>query len=319
MKVIFLGTSEFAVASLKAICEYHDVIAVVTQPDRPVGRNQTVVLSPVKTFALEHRIPILQYDKISKEGVKELQDLRADIMVSASYGQILSKDVLDVTPRGVYNVHGSLLPKYRGASPIQTAILNGEKVTGITILKSDIGIDYGPILLKRELDIKDGETAEQLFVRLADLGAECIVEALELIEKGKAILKPQESSEATFTKMIKKQQAQIDFASSVDKIVNMVRAFLPWPVAYTFVNGSVLQIYKARKLEPEEVLADDFGSLSNYENGAVVCCNPKIGFIIKAIDGFVSLIEVKPQNGKLMSARDYLNGKRIFPNMILGE
>jgi len=319
MKVIFLGTSEFAVTCLKAITQFHDVIAVVTQPDRPVGRKQIFKSPPVKIFAVENSIPVFQYEKISKEGINQIRDLRADIIVTASYGQILSKEVLESTPRGVYNIHASLLPKYRGASPIQAAILNGDKTTGITILKSGVGIDDGPILLKKELDIKEGETSEDLFTRLSLLGGECITEALELIEKGRTVLTPQDESKATYAKIIKKEKAKIYFDAPAKNIVNMVRAYLPWPVAYTLMNGAMLQIYKARKLDEAEVLANDFGALTAYENGEVVSCNPKNGFIVKVLDSFIYLLEIKPQNGKRMSAKDFLNGKKVFPNMILGE
>lgn len=319
MKVIFLGTSEFAVASLKAICQYHDVIAVVTQPDRPVGRNKAMAFSPVKQFAISQNIPVLQYEKISKEGVEELKNLRADIMITASYGQMLSKDVLESTRFGVYNVHGSLLPKYRGASPIQTAVLNGDKITGISILKTGIGMDDGPVLLEKELDIKPEETSEELFIRMADLGADCIVEALELIENNRAILTPQDASKATFCKMIKKEYAEISFDKPVEKIVNMVRAYQPWPIAFTHVNNSTLQIFKARRLEDDEVVLRGLGELSQYDNGEVVSCNPKTGFIVKALDGFLNILEVKPENGKRMMAKDYLNGNRVFLKMILGE
>ena len=202
MKVIYFGTPDFSVPSLEALIEKYEVVGVVTQLDKPKGRSSKLIPSPVKECAIKHGIPVYQYKRIRKEGIDDLKSLNADVMVTCAYGQILSKEKLDMTPHGVINIHGSILPKYRGAAPIQWAIIDGEQTTGITILKSDVGIDDGPTMLFKHVDILENETSDELFTRLSYVGKDAILEALELIEKGEAVYTPQEHDKATVCKML---------------------------------------------------------------------------------------------------------------------
>ena len=188
MKIVFLGTPDFAVPSLNAlITAGYEVVAVVTQPDRPVGRKAVLTPSPVKVAALSHGVKVLQFEKISRDGVEELKKLNADIMVTCAFGQILSKEVIDVAPKGIINVHGSLLPKYRGASPVQYAVINGDKIAGVTIMQTDTGIDTGDILAVEKTDVGEKETAGELFERLSKLGAELLLKTLKKIEDGSVV------------------------------------------------------------------------------------------------------------------------------------
>lgn len=301
MKVIFLGTPEFALNVLEGIYEsHHEVVAVVCQPSKPVGRGGKVVDPPTKIFADEHRIACFQFGKISKEGVEVLQSLDADIMVTAAYGQILSKQVLEITPNGVINVHASLLPNYRGSSPIQWAILCGEKKTGVTIMRTNVGIDDGDMLLQEECEIKDEDTDKTMFERLSHIGSKLIVEALDLIEVGKAKFVPQ-GEKFTYFPMIKKEMAKIDFGKTAKEIDQLVRAFYSWPVAHFEACGQVFKVYKAKPLSGE----------FSGENGEVVESSSKTGLVIKCKEGAVEVVELQAPNSKRMLAKSYLNGKKI--------
>ena len=301
MKIIFLGTPDFAVPALNALIKDHDVVAVVTQPDRPQGRSNKLVPSPVKQVALEHNIPVLQYEKIRKQGVEDLKGFDADVMVTCAYGQILSQEILDITPVGVLNVHGSILPKYRGAAPIQWAVLNGDSETGITILRSEAGMDDGDILLIEKTPIYENETSGELFDRLSVLGAECIIKALKLVEDGKAVFVPQNHELATRAKMLTTEMSKLDFSLSAHKLANKIHGLNPWPLAKVTINGTKFKLYKAKVVECEE----------NGVSGSVVVANPKKGLIIKCGEGYLSVEELQPENGKRMPAKNYLNGKSI--------
>lgn len=301
MKVIFLGTPDFALNVLEGIYKsHHEVVAVVCQPSKPVGRGGKVVDPPTKIFADEHGIACFQFGKISKEGVEVLQSLDADIMVTAAYGQILSKQVLEITPNGVVNVHGSLLPNYRGSSPIQWAILCGEKKTGITIMRTNVGIDDGDMLLQEECEIKDEDTDETMFEKLSCLGAKMIVKALDLIEAKKAKFVPQ-GEKFTYFPMIKKEMAKIDFGKTAKEIDQLVRAFYSWPVAHFEACGQVFKVYKTKPLS---------GEFSGV-NGEVVESSSKTGLVIKCKEGAVEIVELQAPNSKRMLAKSYLNGKKI--------
>lgn len=301
MKVIFLGTPEFALNVLEGIYKsHHEVVAVVCQPSKPVGRGGKVVDPPTKIFADEHGIACFQFGKISKEGVEVLQSLDADIMVTAAYGQILSKQVLEITPNGVINVHASLLPNYRGSSPIQWAILCGEKKTGVTIMRTNVGIDDGDMLLQEECEIKDEDTDKTMFERLSHIGSKLIVEALDLIEVGKAKFVPQ-GEKFTYFPMIKKEMAKIDFGKTAKEIDQLVRAFYSWPVAHFEACGQVFKVYKTKPLSGE----------FSGENGEVVESSSKTGLVIKCKEGAVEIVELQAPNSKRMLAKSYLNGKKI--------
>ncbi len=299
MNIVYLGTPDFAVLPLKRIIESgkHKVLAVVTNKDKPVGRKKILTPPPVKVYAQEQGVKVYQYDKISVEGVEDLRALSPDLMVTCAFGQILSQEILDVPKLGVFNIHASLLPKYRGASPIHFAILNGEKQTGVTIMKTDIGIDTGDILLQKSLSIGEKETCGELFERLSVLGADCIVEALEMIESGNAVFTKQDQTQASLTKMIKKEQALIDWNNSAEKIYNQIRAFNPAPVAFTMLDGAPFKIYSASVVQKNATA----GQVINNEKELVVACGQNA----------LSLERVQKAGGNAMNIADFLRGNKL--------
>ncbi len=249
MRLIFLGTPDFAVPSLKKIAQSkHEIIAVVTQPDRP--RNRGVLTpSPVKQAALELGLNVLQYEKISREGLQDIKNLNPDIMVTCAFGQILSRDLLAVPKYGVINEHASLLPKYRGSSPIQWCVINGEKETGVTIMQTAYEVDSGDILFADKTAIAEDETAGELFDRLSLLASDSILKALDLIESASATFTPQDHSQATFCKLLSKADGKIDWSKSASEIKNFVRGMNPWPCAFTSLDGKIYKIHKVSVCE----------------------------------------------------------------------
>lgn len=307
MKVVFMGTPEFAVPSLNSIyMSKHTIVAVVCQPDR-AGNRGVITKPPVKVFAEEKGIKVLQFNKVSKEGVQALTELNADIMVTAAFGQILSDQVLGITPYGVINVHASLLPYYRGSAPIHYAIINGETKTGITIMQTAKAVDSGDIILQEAMDILPEETTGELTQRLAELGSQTIVKALDLIESGQAIKIPQDHSKATHYPMLKKEDGRINYNNSAESIVNFVRGMNPWPSAYTIITNNMVKIIKAVKI-------------SNNINGLVgeiIKADSKNGLVVQAMDGEVAFSIVQPQGKRAMDARDYLLGRAVIKGQIL--
>lgn len=308
MKVIFLGTPEFAILPLKALIENHDVVAVVTQPDAPGKRGDKLQYSPVKKYAIENGIDVLQFDKIRREG-EILKNYQADVMITCAYGQILSKENLETTPIGTLNIHGSVLPKYRGAAPIQWAIINGEKETGVTILKSGVGMDDGDIMHIETLPILENDSAETLYPKLSKLGSECILKVLKDIENGNETYTPQNHDLATKCTMIKKEDCKINFNQSATSICNFVKGVNIDPVAYCTIDNVYFKVYFAKVLSINDI--ENFELNGDYEIGEVVMADSKKGLIIKALDGFVSITDIQPQNGKRMDIKSYLNGKKI--------
>ena len=306
MRVIFLGTPDFAVLPLKAIFGIKDIeiVAVVCNKDKPFGRKQILTPPPVKVVAEEFDIPVLQYDKIRVEGVDDIRKLQPDLMITCAFGQILSQEILDIPKFGVINIHASLLPKYRGASPIHYAILNGEKETGVTIMKTDIGIDTGDILLQKAISIGDKETCGELFDRLSELGADCVVQALEIIKSGKATFIKQDESKASYTKIIKKEQAKIDWNMPAETVVNQIRAFNPSPVAFTVFNGEPFKIYSAE--------------VSDIKGDAGVVLNSDSKLVVGAGKNSVSLLKVCKAGGKPMAIADFLRGNKVEVGTKLG-
>ena len=245
MRVIFLGTPDFGVPALDAINSRHTVVACVCQPDKVGARGKTE-FCPVKKYALAHDIPVYQFEKISRDGVETLTELRPDIMVTAAYGQILSQQVIDIAPHGIVNIHGSLLPELRGAAPIQYAVWQGLTQTGITILQTVRAVDAGDMILQRSIDILPYETNGELCARMSALGAECIVEALDKIADGTAVFTPQDESKATFCHKISAETEHIDWNKTADELINLVRALNPSPAAWTSIDGKRLKIYALR-------------------------------------------------------------------------
>lgn len=300
MKVVFLGTPDFAVPSLLALnCSRHKIVAVVTQPDRPVGRKAVITPSPVKVIATKLGLKVLQYEKISRDGVSDLKSLNADIMVTCAFGQILSAEVLNAAKYGVINVHASLLPKYRGASPVQAAIINGDIETGVTIMQTEVALDSGDILAVCKTKILDNETADALSGRLSEFGANLLVETLDKIESGKIKGKKQDDNRATFVKPIKKQDALINWNDSAKKIKDLVRGMNPWPVAYTFFNGKIMKIFSVKTIAVDFTLS--VGALKNFNGSMLVGCG----------DGVLSIEELQMEGGKKMTAHDFLLGRNI--------
>ncbi len=299
MKIIYLGTPDFAVLPLKKIVESgFEVVAVVSQPDRPVGRKREIKPTPVKACAQELGIPVYQFEKIRNE-YSVLKELNADIMVTCAYGQILTQEVIDLTPKGVFNIHASLLPKYRGASPIQSCILQGETKTGVTIMKTDIGVDTGDIVSVAQTQILPLETAGELFDRLSVIGSDLIVETLKKIELGQQTYTPQNHQMASHCKMINKADCQIDFNLTQKEIINKIRAFNPAPVAFTKFNGKGLKIYSATPC--------DYSGTA----GEVLYCDKLNGLVIACKDKSIKVLELQEEGGKKMSSHDYILGRKI--------
>lgn len=308
MRVIFLGTPEFAVNVLEEINKSsHEIVAVVCQEDKPTGRGNKVLPPAVKVKANELGLPVYQFKKIRVDGVETLKSLNADIMVTCAYGQILSQEIIDICKFGIINVHGSLLPKYRGASPIQSVLINGEKITGVTIMKTEAGIDTGDMLIKEECTIADDDNYESLAKKLSNIGASLAVSALDLIESGKAVFVPQNHDEASHCKMFKKEDTIIDFNKSAKEIVNLVRGLNPNPVAVFYLAGESYKIWQAKEVE----------YIGQEQNGTILSANSKKGFIIKCDGGAVEVIEMTAPNSKKMSAKSYLNGKKIAEGLVV--
>jgi methionyl-tRNA formyltransferase len=298
LRIVYLGTPDFAVEPLKKLIENgYEIVAVVTNRDKPVGRKKILTAPPVKVLANEHNIPVYQYDKIRMEGVEDMKNLAPDIMITCAFGQILSQEILQIPKLGVINIHASLLPKYRGASPIHFALLNGENKTGVTIMKTDIGIDTGDMIAQREISIGENETCGELFDRLSLLGAELIVETLPSIIEGSARYIKQDDDLATLTKIIKKEMALIDWADSANAIYNKIRAFNPAPVAFCYLNGEPFKIYSAKVVkgdgEPSEILQAD--------NEFIIACG----------EGALSLKKVQKAGGSAMDVSDFLRGNKF--------
>ena len=303
MKVVFLGTPDFAVEPLKKIISgRHEVVAVVTQPDRPKGRSGKPVFSPVKEVAVSFGIPVFQHEKIRKEGVEDLKRLRADIFVTCAYGQILSQEIIDIPPHGIINIHASLLPKYRGAAPIQWSIINGDEETGVTIMKTEAGIDTGDMILQKSVKIRSDETAGELFEELSSLGAEMINEALDLIEAGKAEYKKQDESLASHVRMLKKEDGLIDWSLPAKKIGDLVRGMDPWPSAYTYYFGKNLKIWRVEIYR---------GEIKNAVCGEIIYSDRERGIVVKCSDGAIKITELQIEGAKRMPAEVFLLGRSL--------
>lgn len=310
MKIVFAGTPLFAVEPLKQIVDSgRELAGVITQADKPQGRKGILTPSPVKIFALERGIPVLQPEKIRNE-TEAVKALGGDIMVTCAYGQLLTQDVLGLFPRGVWNIHASLLPKYRGASPIQSAILNGERETGVTVMKTELGLDSGDILLSERLEIGETETFGELSERLSRLGAEAILKALALFEGGGFRLLKQDEEKVSVVRKIDKESARIDFSRPAKKIVDLVRAMNPEPVAYTEANGCKINVFRAE-------IAEFHGGRVETTAGEVLTDSPKEGFVVRCGDGAVKLTEVQAAGGRRMKGNDFLNGRKVQKGQVL--
>ncbi|MCL2376599.1 MAG: methionyl-tRNA formyltransferase [Defluviitaleaceae bacterium] len=302
MKIVFMGTPDFALACLKALDESpHDIVAVVTQPDRPASRGMKLMQPPVKDYALQKDIPVLQPEKIkTTDSMIQLAALGADIFVVAAYGQILSQKLLDMPKFGAINVHASLLPKYRGASPIQQAIADGETVTGITIMQMDKGMDTGDLILKHTVPIDNNDTGGILHDKLCKTAPAALLEALRLIEDGKAVREPQSNALATHATLITKQMAHLDWHKSPVDIVNLIRAYNPFPGAFARLGDVQIKIWQAK-------VAEDSGGAP----GEIIRVCQKEGIFVAAVGGAVNITELTPSGGKKMRAEVFIRGRTI--------
>ena len=310
MRVIFMGTPDFAVGTLEAILAAgHEVALVVTQPDKPKGRGKAMQAPPVKECALEHGIEVYQPKKIREaECVEYLKKYEPDIMVVAAFGQILTNEILEMPKYGCINVHASLLPKYRGASPIQWAVINGDKVSGVTIQRMDIGIDTGDIIEKEEVVLAEDETGGSLFDRLAEVGANLCVHTMQSIEEGTATYTKQEESEATHVGMIQKQLGNIDWSQSAVTIERLIRGLNPWPSAFTKLNGKTLKIWRAS--------VEAGGDAKDA--GKVVAVSKK-ELKVQTGDGNLSLLEIQLEGKKRMDIEAFLRGYEVMEQTLLTQ
>ena len=310
MKIIFMGTPDFAEESLKSIYEAgHEIVGVVTNPDKPKGRGMKMIPSPVKEFAIEKNLKIFQPEKVknNEEFINELKALQPDVICVVAYGKILPKEILDIPPYGCINVHASLLPQYRGAAPVQWAVLNGDKTTGVTTMYMDVGMDTGDMILKEEVQIGEDETTGELWDRLKTIGGKLLVETLKQIEKGTA---PREKQGEDFTvaPMLSKNMAKIDWNKSAKEIKNLVRGLNPIMGAYTFLNDKKIKFWKVKVAGEDEIYAENLGFLTN---GTVIVSDPKDGIFIKCKKGILKVLEIQGENAKKMSIQDYLRGNPI--------
>ena len=318
MRLTFFGTPEFAVPILSAAATRHDVAAVITQPDQPSGRGKKLVSPPIVSLARELGIPALQFERVRrKESLDALRGLGADIFVTAAYGQILSQKVLDIPRLGTVNVHASLLPKYRGAAPAQWAIINGETMTGVTTMLTDIGIDTGDILLQKEEPIHESDTSGTLLARLSVVGAALLLETLEGIERGTIARVKQDDAMATHCAMLTKEHGRIDWMKSAEQVCNLVRGVTPWPGAYTYIGNEMLKIHSAQA-EPYTVLSDMQSDDEGGIPGTVVESSGKTGLLVRCSDGYLRLLEVQLAGGKRLAARDFLMGHPVPVGTVLG-
>ena len=306
MRIVFMGTPDFAEKSLEAVYNAgHEIVGIVTNPDRPKGRGMKLEASPVKKYAESKNLKIYQPEKIRKneEFIEEIRKLQPDVICVVAYGKILPKEILEIPKLGCINVHGSLLPKYRGAAPIQWAVLNGDKATGVTTMYMDVGMDTGDMILKKETQIGDDETTGELWDRLSKIGADLLVETLQKIEDGTAPRIPQ-GEEFSIAPMLDKEIAKIDWDNKTAiEIKNLVRGLNPIMGTYSFLNDRKIKFWKV------DVVSDN--SFENEKNGTVVKADSKEGLFIKAKDGLIKVIEIQGENAKKMFIQDFLRGNKI--------
>ena len=306
MKIVFMGTPDFAKESLEAIYNArHEILGVVTNPDKPKGRGMKLIPSPVKEYAISKNLKIYQPEKVRKneEFIEEIRQLQPDVICVVAYGKILPKDILDIPKLGCINVHGSLLPQYRGAAPIQWAVINGDKKTGITTMYMDVGMDTGDMILKKEVEIGEDETTGELWERLSKIGGELLVETLQKIEDGTDPRIPQ-GEDFSIAPMLEKEMSKIDWENkSAIEIKNLVRGLNPIMGTYSFLDDKKIKFWKV------DIVNDD--SYKNEKNGTVVKSDTKTGLLIKAKDGIIKVIEIQGENAKKMRVEDFLRGNQI--------
>lgn len=317
MKIIFMGTPDFAAESLKAIYEAgHEILSVVTNPDRPKGRGMKLIATPVKQYAQEKEIKIYQPQKVkgNTEFIEEIKSQKPDVICVVAYGKILPNEILEIPKYGCINVHASLLPKYRGAAPIQWAVLNGDKVTGVTTMYMSAGMDTGDMILKREVTIGDNETTGELWDRLSKIGGELLVETVKKIENGEAP-RIKQGDDFTMAPMLNKEMSKIDWENKTAiEIKNLVRGLNPIMGAYSFYDGKKIKFWKVQAYSDEQIL-QMFPELEEYKDrfldlpeGTILFSDSKIGLYIKAKEGNIKVLEIQGENAKKMKTEDFLRG-----------
>lgn len=307
MRIVFMGTPDFAVPSLQALIDAgHDVCAVYTQPDKPQGRKQILTAPPVKTLALEHDIPVFQPNTLKNEDEQaRLRELAPEVIIVVAYGKLLPKAVLDIPPHGCINVHGSLLPRWRGAAPIQWAVIAGDEMAGVTTMQMAEGLDTGDMLLTYETKVGEKETAGELFDRLAQSGAELLTQTLVKLDEIEP--RPQDDAQSCYAHMLDKQMAVIDWSKSAHEIDCLIRGLNPWPIALTTLSGERLKVFAAEK------------AAGNGEPGTVLEADPKKGLTVACGEGALRLTEIQLVGGKRMKATDFLRGHAIEVGTKLGD
>lgn len=309
MNIVFMGTPDFAVPALKALIDSeHSVSAVFTQPDKPKGRGHKLTPPPVKVLAEENWVPVYQPNSLKKDAdeyIKIIKDINPDIIVVAAYGKILPKEILDIPRLGCVNIHGSLLPKYRGAAPIQWAVLNGEKETGITTMLMNEGLDTGDILLVEKTEIGENETASELFDRLSVMGADVLLNTIDALNDRKITPQKQDDSKATYASMLSKDLSKLDFDNTVFKVHKRICGLSDWPCATTSIDGKRLKIYRSEIISREKPNALP-GEILDEKNFTVAC-----------VDGSIRFVEVQAEGSKRMKSEDYLRGKPVARGTIL--
>ncbi len=319
--VLFMGTPDFAKESLEQVYNSgYNILGVVTNVDKPKGRGMKMIPSPVKEFALEKNIPIYQPEKVRKntEFINKIKELNPDVICVVAYGKILPKEILDIPKFGCINVHGSLLPKYRGAAPIQWAVLNGDKTTGITTMYMNEGMDTGDMILKEKVEIGENETTGELWERLSKIGGKLLVETLKEIEDGTAPREKQ-GNDFTVAPMLNKEMSKIDWENkTAEEIKNLVRGLNPIMGAYTFLEGKKIKFWRVECI-PDKELFEKFPDLCEYKEkfdelypGTILFSEPKIGLYIKTIEGNIKVIEIQGENAKKMNTEDFLRGNKLY-------
>ena len=324
LKILFMGTPDFAQESLKSIYDAgFEIIGVVTNPDKPKGRGMKLAYSPVKEYALEKNLKI--YQPINTEFLDEIKTLAPDVICVVAYGKILPKEILEIPKLGCINVHGSLLPKYRGAAPIQWAVLNGDKTTGITTMYMNEGMDTGDMILKEEVEIGPEETTGDLWQKLSKIGGEILVKTLKLIEEGKAPREKQ-TEEATLAPMLNKEMALIDWENSdANKIHNLIRGLNPIMGAYSYIDGKKIKFWKSKVLTKEEFFSyktefEEYeAKFNNLVPGTILIADDKDGLYIKANGGVLKILEIQGENAKRMPTADFLRGNHLIAGMIFSK
>jgi methionyl-tRNA formyltransferase len=310
LRIIFAGTPDFAARHLQALINSeHQIVGVYSQPDRPAGRGKKLKASEVKALALEHDLPVFQPQSLkTDEALEELNSLNADIMIVVAYGLILPKAILDAPRLGCLNVHGSILPRWRGAAPIQRAIWAGDQQTGVTIMQMDEGLDTGDMLHISHCPIDSAETSASLYAKLAELGPDALINTINRLAKGDITPEPQNDADANYAKKLSKDEANIDWSMDAEQIERNIRAFNPWPVCFTQMSGNTVKIYQANVVEQSGAAGT---VLTSDKNGIVVACGKHA----------LSISELQPQGKKPMAINDFLNGRSdwVTPGTVLGE